>query len=110
MEFDSLRIANFIFILAKYSKLCRFDLDYSFEIFLQNEEYEKCSVLKELIDLRYFDNDRNSNYESISNIVNLINKFDDDDKDMLQYKIKLLELKNELLESIGHIEKNIIRN
>ena len=102
-EQDKLMIAGFIYVLTKCSKLCRCDLDYAFEVFLSREEYEKCSVLKELIKMEYYDNDKNSNYESISAMINMINKFDDDSKDMFQFKIKLLQLKKELIDSIGEL-------
>jgi len=106
-ESDDLMIANFVYTLTNYGKLCKYDLDNAFNFFLLIEEYEKCSVLKEIINRKYYDNNKKSNYVSISSILNMINKFDDVTNEMFQYKIKLLKLKSELYDSIGEIEKNI---
>lgn len=72
MEFNTLSIANFIYDLIKFDKVCKKDLDYALDVFLKNEEYEKCSVIKELIDLKYYDNRKRNNNEELQKIENLI--------------------------------------
>ena len=106
-EIDEIMTANFVYTLTKHTKLSKSDLDFAMEVFLLQEEYEKCADIKELLDKGYFDNDKQSNHESISNIINKIDKFDDEDKEMLEYKQKLLKLKDELISSISEIEKKL---
>jgi iron-sulfur cluster repair protein YtfE (RIC family) len=98
-------ISNFIFTLIKYSRQCKCDLDFAFNIFLLEEEYEKCSVLKKLIDNKYYDNDKQSNYKRILNVINKINEFDGDNEEMLHSGKELLKLKRELMYFIDKIEE-----
>lgn len=72
MEFNRESIANFIYDLLKFDKVCKEDLEYAFDVFLKAEEYEKCSVIKELIELRYYDNRKRKNNVELLKIENLI--------------------------------------
>lgn len=98
-------IANFIFTLIKYSKLCKIDLEFAFNVFLSEEEYEKCSILKELIDVGYYDDERKSEFMKVLTIVEKINKFDNNDKEMKNYEKKINKLKNDLIYFIDNIEE-----
>ena len=95
-EFDIL-IANFIFNLIKYTMLNRIDLDFAYNTFVTNEEYEKCSILKELIDIDYYNNENKSNYNTLMKVVKMIDKSDDN--------LLKIELKKMLLEAIDDVEK-----
>ena len=72
MLFDKESIANFIFDIIKYDKVCKNDLEFSFEIFKKLEEYEKCSVINELLELKYYDNRKRNNNQSILNVEKII--------------------------------------
>ncbi|MEI7483802.1 MAG: hypothetical protein WCK13_03745 [Ignavibacteriota bacterium] len=94
---DNIAIAEFLYTLTKYSKLCRQDLEIALEGFIKNEEYEKCSVLKDLIDSEYYDNNAVSNYTYIKHIQDLINKIDNREN-----KLRYI---NELTNFINNIEQ-----
>lgn len=94
-EFDNI-IANFIFNQIKYSMINKIDLDFAYNVFVMNEEYEKCSILKELVDMNYFDNENKSNYNTLIKIVKMIEKSED-----ILLKI---ELKKMLLEAIDDVK------
>jgi hypothetical protein len=72
MVFSKESIANFIYDLLKYQKVCKNDLDFAYNIFIKNEEYEKCSIIKELIDIKYYDNRKRSNNEEIQKVEQMI--------------------------------------
>ena len=64
--------ANFIFDIIRYDKVWKNDLDFAFEEFKIIEEYEKCTIIKELLELRYYDNRKRNNNESILDIERII--------------------------------------
>lgn len=72
MEFNRDSIANFIYDLMKFEKVCKKDLEYAFQVFVKNQEYEKCSVIKELLELKYYDNRKRNNNEALLKVENLI--------------------------------------
>jgi len=72
MEFNRDSIANFIYDLMKFEKVCQKDLEYAFQVFVKNQEYEKCSVIKELLELKYYDNRKRNNNEALLKVENLI--------------------------------------
>ncbi len=104
-EFDKRVIANFIFSLIKYNKICKLDLEFAYDIFIVNEEYERCSVIKELIDMKYYDNTKQSELIKYLTIIERIETFDYQDEEMTFYGKKLLKLKYELMNFMNRIEE-----
>lgn len=101
MEFNTLSIANFIYDLLKFDKVNKNDLDYALDIFRKNEEYEKCSVIKELLDLRYYDNRKRKNYEELLKVENLISSISSggiffQKKEFAKQKKRIRKLKEEI--------------
>lgn len=101
MEFNELSIANFIYDLLKFDKVNKNDLDYALDIFRKNEEYEKCSVIKELLDLRYYDNRKRKNYEELFKVEHLISSISSgkiffQKKEFIKQKEKIKKLKEEI--------------
>jgi hypothetical protein len=101
MEFNRESIANFIYDLLKFEKVCKADLDYAFDVFLKNEEYEKCSVVKEMIELRYYDNRKRKNNEELLKIEKLINSLSSGDiflekKEFMKQRERINKLKEEI--------------
>lgn len=97
-------ISNFIYALIKYDKLCRLDLKFAYDFFLSEEEYEKCSILLELMNIGYYNDDRKSELIKISTIIEKIEKFDNSDNEMKIYQKKIEKLTNELIFFIENIE------
>jgi hypothetical protein len=101
MEFNELSIANFIYDLLKFDKMCKKDLEYAFNLFLKNEEYEKCSVIKELIELKYYDNRKRNHYESILKVEELVKKISSgelfaDKKEFFRQRERIKKLKENI--------------
>jgi hypothetical protein len=101
MEFSELSIANFIYDLLKFDKVCKNDLDYAFDVFLKHEEYEKCSIIKELIEIRYYDNRKRSNNEEILKIEKIIESISSgvlffQKKEFLRQKERIKRLKEDI--------------
>lgn len=101
MEFNKMSISNLIYDKIKFDKVCKNDLDFALDIFIQNQEYEKCSVVKELLELRYYDNRKKSNNEAVLNVHKIIeliqNKnFVMEEKDVLKYRKKIKQLKDDI--------------
>jgi hypothetical protein len=65
-----LDIANYIILLIKENKflLNEQDLIYSYKIFIETEEYEKCGVLNDLINSKKINNDFPSFFNTYSTI------------------------------------------
>lgn len=103
MEEFNTKISNFIFTLIKYSKVCKDDLNFAYDIFLKEEEYEKCSILKELIDIEYYDNTKKSNSKNILKVIEIAN---DNYSDLNKHKEKFISLKNELIDMMDSIEED----
>ena len=72
MMFNDELIAGFVYDLIKYEKVCQKDLEFSFSVFKKMEEYEKCSIIKELLELKYYDNRKRNNTESILNVERIL--------------------------------------
>lgn len=101
MEFNILSIANFIYDLLKFDKVHKDDLEYALEIFLKYEAYEKCSVIRELLDLKYYDNRKRKNHEELIKIENLINSISSGEiffnkKEFVKQKERIRKLKEEI--------------
>lgn len=101
MEFNNESIANFIYDLMKFDKVCKKDLEYAFNVFLKHEEYEKCSVIKELIEIRYYDNRKRNNNESILKVENLVKMissggFFADKKEFIRQRERIKKLKEDI--------------
>lgn len=93
-NFNDIIIANFIYSLLKYDKQSKNDLEYAYKIFALNEEYEKCLIIKELMDMNYC-HDNINNYKKIHAIATLINSSSDDNL--------IVELKNMLINTMDNI-------
>ncbi len=102
--FNESIIANFIFTLSKYDTLCKADLVFAFTVFLQQEEYEKCGVLKKLIDSNQYNNEKQSNSAGILSILKKIDTCNDKDEDVRQFSKILSNLEKELMDFIAKIE------
>jgi len=101
MEFNRESIANFIYDLLKFEKVCQKDLEYAFQIFVKAEEYEKCSVIKELLEIRYYDNRKRNNNESllqVEKLVSLVNNGEKifERKEFLKQKERIKKLKEDI--------------
>ena len=101
MEFNRESIANFIYDLLKFDKVCKKDLEYAFEVFLKHEEYEKCSVIKELLELRYYDNRKRNNNESLLQVERVIQSISIgkkilEKKEYLKQKERIKKLKDDI--------------
>lgn len=101
MEFNRDSIANFIYDLMKFEKVCKSDLEYAFQIFIKNQEYEKCSVIKELLDLKYYDNRKRNNNEALLKVENLITAINSgnlvfEKKEFIKQKDKIRKLKKNI--------------
>ena len=95
---DELKIANYI-LTEKI--VCEKDLIFSYDCFIESEEYEKCSVISKLLKKKKFDNDLYSfsdEYKRIQNGRKRMNLFLEDCKNnnlnelVLNWKNLLLEL------------------
>jgi len=51
---NELKLANFIFLLSKSAPQNEKDLRFSLNKFIENEEYEKCVLLNELLNSKKF--------------------------------------------------------
>jgi len=118
MEFNRESIANFIYDLLKFDKVCKKDLEYAFSVFLKNEEYEKCSVIKELLELKYYDNRKRNNNEAILQVEKLVIAINSgglffDKKEFLKQKERIKKLREdiekfyEMMQNVGS-EKMIL--
>lgn len=101
MIFSKDSIANFIYDLIKYDKVCKKDLEFALDVFKASEDYEKCSVLKELLDLKYYDNRKRNNNESILEVENIVELISSgsmftDKKNFIKQKMKIRKLKNDI--------------
>lgn len=95
---EPIQIADFIFTLIKYDKQSKVDLEYAYNIFLDEEYYEKCSVIKELIDINYYDNKKKNSCDTIQYMIDSINLCDNDNPDMIR-------LEKEILSFVNNVEK-----
>ena len=114
MEFNRESIGNFIFDLIKYDKVCQNDLEFALDIFIRTEEYEKCSVIKELLELRYYDNRKRKNGEELLKIEKLIENISSgviffNKKEFVKEKQRIRKLKEDI-ESFYEMMKNLDAN
>lgn len=93
-----IEIANYIFALIKYELVSETDLEFAYDVFLTTEEYEKCSILKELIDVEHFEKKTSKcHYENITRITNLIDGFGNDPcPELVKYRDKLVNKLEEM--------------
>ena len=106
MEFNKDSIANFIYDLLKFEKVCKNDLEYAFQVFVKNQEYEKCSVIKELLELKYYDNRKRNNNEALLKVENLITAITSgnlifEKKEFMRQKEKIKKLKQDIEDFYG---------
>lgn len=101
MEFNTLSIANFIYDLLKFDKVHKDDLEYALDIFRKYEAYEKCSVIRELLDLKYYDNRKRKNHDALLKVEKLISAINSgglifERKEFIKQKEKIKKLKEEI--------------
>lgn len=87
------RFAEFIFFIKDYKKLNRIDLDFCMNYYMEMEEYEKCSVIRDFIKNKKTDNRRKtylyfyefvmSGWEAVDNLIEKYEYFTDDEAQKL---------------------------
>ena len=58
-----------MFSILKFKKVAKKDLWFLMKVFIKREEYEKCSAIKEMLDLKFYDNNAESYYGAYALIV-----------------------------------------
>ena len=101
MEFNIESIAGLIYDKLKFEKVCKDDLEYALKAFMISEEYEKCAIIKELLELKYYDNRKKSNNKSILDVQGLLDSissggFFTDKKDFIKKRERVIKLKEDI--------------
>jgi len=63
------KLADLMFSILKFKKVAKKDLWFLMKVFIKREEYEKCSAIKEMLDLKFYDNNAESYYGAYALIV-----------------------------------------
>jgi len=113
MIFSKDSVANLIYDLIKYEKVCQKDLEFALDVFKTSEQYEKCSIIKELLDLKYYDNRKRNNNESILDVENIVKAISSgsifmDKKNFLKQKTRIRKLKDDIEEFYNMMEHSKI--
>jgi len=101
MEFNIESIAALIYDKIKFEKVCKDDLEYALTAFIISQEYEKCAIIKELLELKYYDNRKRSNNKSILDVQVVIDSissgiFFKDKKDFMRKRERVTKLKEDI--------------
>jgi len=96
-----LKISNFILRLSEHKLINEQDLVHSYNIFIENEEYEKCSIINELIKIKKFDNKSTSFFNLYTKIKDGKEKF----RIILENLNELKEINEENLDLVNRNEK-----
>ena len=88
-ENKNLWLANMVLSVIRFGKVCKDDIDFALKYFIDNNEYEKCAILKELLDNNYFDDKIKNQVKSYEEMIEILFELE-------SLKNTVNELKNEL--------------